>query len=389
MSNLLRRRDLLLMVPGALVLPSIARAAAAAPGDWPEFRGAGAAGVQDGFPLPARWNLRWKTPVQGLGHSSPIVWGDRIYTLTAVRESGEAPLRLGLFGDSDGADDNGTQRWVMYGLDKSNGKVAWERTARRAVPRTQRHRKATQANTTLTTDGTHLVAFFGAEGLYCYKLDGELRWTKDLGAINVSKYGVGWGYASSPALHDGTILLQCDAPEAAFLAAFRASDGSELWRTPRSDLCERCWATPFVHTQDGRTQVVANGWPFVASYDFRTGKELWRLKAGGDNPIPTPFAAHGFIYVANGHGAAAPVWASARSNRRHHAEGRGHVEQPRGLERWSERRLHQDADRVSRASLQRHECRGVQVLQRENRDAPLSTTVAHRVQRVLCFSRCG
>src|SRR6185503_12344623 len=98
MSNLLRRRDLLLMVPGALVLPSIGRATAAAPGDWPEFRGAGAAGVQDGFPLPARWNLRWKTPVPGLGHSSPIVWGDRIYTLTAVRESGEAPLRLGLFG---------------------------------------------------------------------------------------------------------------------------------------------------------------------------------------------------------------------------------------------------------------------------------------------------
>ena len=296
------------MVPGALVLPSIGRATAAAPGDWPEFRGAGAAGVQDGFPLPARWTLRSKTPVPGLGHSSPIVWGDRIYTLTAVRESGEAPLRLGLFGDSDGADDNGTQRWVMYGLDASSGKVAWERTVKTGSPRAGRNVKATHANTTLATNGTHLVCFLGSEGVHVSRIDGTHLWSRDLGLINVSKYGIGWGFGASPALFKDRIFLQCDAPDDPYLVALSLADGREIWRAPRKEVCERSWATPFVYPDDARPQVVANGWPFVVSYDAATGRELWRLRAGGDNPIPTPFASDGLIYVANGHGAA-PVFA--------------------------------------------------------------------------------
>ena len=154
-----------------------------------------------------------------------------------------------------------------------------------------------------------MVAFFGSEGLFCYNMEGKLLWSKDFGVINVSKYGVGWGFASSPTLHRDRILLQCDAPGNQFLAAVKASNGEEIWRTKRGDVCERCWATPYAHEQTGRTQVIANGWPYVVSYDFYTGKELWRLKAGGDNPIPTPFAAHGMIYVANGHGGDAPVWA--------------------------------------------------------------------------------
>src|SRR5262245_21263034 len=133
-------------------------------------------------------------------------------------------------------------------------------------------------------------------------MDGTLEWSKDLGVVNISKYGVGWGFARSPTLHGHRILLQCDAPDRPYLAACRASDGKEISRTPRGEVCERSWATPFVDEQVGRTQVVANGWPYVVSYDFQTGKELWRMKGGGDNPIPTPFRAHGFIYVANGHG---------------------------------------------------------------------------------------
>jgi outer membrane protein assembly factor BamB len=173
----------------------------------------------------------------------------------------------------------------------------------------QRHLKATQANTTLSTDGKVLIAFFGSEGLHCFDLEGKALWSKDLGVINVSKYGVGWGYASSPTLYNGLILLQCDAPGNQYLAAVRAADGVEQWRTKRGEVSERCWATPYVHSEGNRTQVIANGWPYVVSYDLETGKELWRLKSGGDNPIPTPFSAHGFIYVANGHGADAPVWA--------------------------------------------------------------------------------
>ena len=315
MSHALRRRDLLLLIPGALLLPRVTLRAAE--GDWPAFRGPSASGVQDGFPLPTRWNadpsgpaagIRWKTSIPGLGHSSPIVWGNRVFVATAVRESGEAPLRLGLFGDSTGADDNVSQRWMIHCVDATNGKIVWERTVKEGRPRAGRHVKATHANTTLATDGTNLVAFFGSEGVHVYGLDGKHRWSRDLGPINVSKYGIGWGFAASPAIHDDRIFLQCDAPDDPYLTALSLADGRELWRTSRKVVCERSWATPFVFADGTRTQVVANGWPYAVSYDAMSGKEIWRLRSGGDNPIPTPFSAGGLIYVANGHGNA-PVFA--------------------------------------------------------------------------------
>ena len=312
MSKLIRRRHLL-VAPCVLGAGSrLLRAASGsfgAAGNWPSFRGPEASGVADGFPLAAAWKIRWRSPVPGLGHSSPVIWGNRLFVATALSSSGKAPLKLGLYGDRDAADDDGEQSWKILCYEKSSGKLLWDRTTRKAAPRAQRHMKATHANTTLATDGKVLVAFFGSEGLHCYTPDGTPLWSKDLGRVNVSKYGVGWGYASSPALHGDRILVQCDAPDHPYLAAHRVSNGEEIWRAPRTHVCERSWATPFVHEQPNRTQVVANGWPYVVSYDFQTGKELWRLKGGGDNPIPSPFRARGFIYVANGHGDQSPVWA--------------------------------------------------------------------------------
>lgn len=314
----IRRRDFLTFASSALLLPRFAASVRAADTDWPAFRGANAAGVQDGFALATHWSadssagpstgLRWKTPIPGLGHSSPIVWGDRVFVATAVRESGEAPLRLGLFGDSTGADDNVRQQWVICCLDAQSGRLVWERTVKSGAPRAGRHVKATHANTTLATDGQHLVGFFGSEGVHVYGLDGRPRWSRDLGIINVSKYGIGWGFAASPVIFRDRIIVQCDAPDDPYLAALSLADGRELWRTRRKDVCERSWATPFVYDDGTRTQVIANGWPYVVGYDGATGREIWRLRAGGDNPIPTPFAAAGLIYVANGHGAA-PVFA--------------------------------------------------------------------------------
>jgi outer membrane protein assembly factor BamB len=231
-----------------------------------------------------------------------------VLTATAVRESGEAPLRLGIFGDSDGADDNVGQRWMIYCLDSRSGRILWHRVAKEGRPRAGRHVKATHANTTLATDGHYLVAFFGSEGVHAYGLDGTHRWSRDLGPIDVSKYGIGWGFAASPVIFRDRIFLQCDAPANPFLAALSLADGRELWRTPRKEVCERSWATPFVYDDGKSAQVVANGWPYVVSYDVDTGKEIWRLRGGGDNPIPAPFAADGLIYVANGHGSA-PVFA--------------------------------------------------------------------------------
>lgn len=304
------------MMPALLAL---GRIQTAGPARWPVFRGPGASGVDDGDPLAVRWNadpaagppsgLAWKTPIPGLGHSSPIVWGDRLWVATAIREVGEAPLRLGLYGDGDAADDRGSQRWAIHCLDLRTGRLLWERTVRQGAPRAERHVKATHANTTLAVDGRHLISFFGSEGVYCHTLDGTLRWSRDLGVVNVSKYGIGWGFGSSPALFADRLFLQCDAPSDPYLVALRLEDGSELWRAPRKEVCERSWATPFVYEHDGRAQVVTNGWPYAVSYDVATGRELWRLRSGGDNPIPTPFAADGLLYVANGHGGRSPVFA--------------------------------------------------------------------------------
>jgi outer membrane protein assembly factor BamB len=287
--------------------------------NWPEFRGPGARGVADGYPTRATWNvdpaagkpsgLLWRAEVPGLGHSSPIIWGNRIYVATAVRLSGKAPLRIGYYGDIKAARDNDEQKWMILCFDKKSGKRLWERTLRTSKPAAARHEKATHANTTLTTDGMRLVGFFGSEGLYCFDLNGKQMWSKDLGVINISKYGIGWGYGSSPALYKDRIVLLCDDPNNPFIGSFSLSDGKELWRFSRKGDCERSWGTPLIHNDGARTQVVANGWPFIVSYDLATGKELWRLRGGGDNPIPTPFVADGLIVVTNAHGGKAPLFA--------------------------------------------------------------------------------
>ena len=301
-----------------LALPAVSLAAKTEQ-NWPMFRGPGGLGIAEGYPTKATWNvdqaagkvsgLLWKTEIPGLGHSSPIIWGDRIYLATAVRLAGKASLRIGYYGDVKPAQDNDEQKWVVMCLDKKTGKKRWERVVRTSKPATERHEKSTHANTTMITDGRRLVGFFGSEGFYCFDMQGKLLWSKDLGVINNSWRGIGWGYSSSPALHRDRIVLLCDDPKNPFVAAFQLSDGKELWRTPRKGDCEGSWGTPLIHADGGTAQVVVNGWPFIVSYDLETGKELWRLRGGGDIPIPTPFVADGLIVVSNAHGGKSPLFA--------------------------------------------------------------------------------
>ena len=294
-------------------------AALGAERDWPSFRGAGACGVADGYPVRASWNadpaagslsgVRWRVPVPGLGHSSPIVWRDRIYLPSAVRKSGKAPLRVGpTGGEPTAAEDNEEQSWVVLCYARQSGSQLWQRVARKAPPRATRHEKATHANTSMTTEGEHLVAFFGSEGLYCYDLDGRLLWSRDLGVINISKYGIGWGFGSSPSIYKDRLVLLCDDPANPFITVLRLSDGKDLWRVSRKGVCERSWGTPLICAGEFRTQVIANGWPWITSYDLETGQEIWRLHGGGDNPIPTPFVANGWIYITSAHGGKSPIF---------------------------------------------------------------------------------
>ncbi|MGH1362713.1 MAG: FG-GAP-like repeat-containing protein [Calditrichia bacterium] len=286
--------------------------------NWPSFRGPSATGIADGFPTRRSWNadstageikgVLWRAEIPGLGHSSPIVFGDRIYVASAISEQGDAPLMVGRGGKSTAASDSGKQSWVVFCYNKKTGKEIWRRTARQGEPQASRHMKATHANTSLATDGKSLVAFFGSEGLYCYDLDGKLLWEKDLGVINISKYGIGWGYSSSPVVHDGRIALVCDDPANPFVVVLQLSDGKELWRVSRKDICERSWGTPLIHSSKQKTQLIINGWPWVVSYDLESGEEIWKIRGGGDNPVPTPFEANGWIYVTNAHGGKSPIY---------------------------------------------------------------------------------
>ncbi len=293
-----------------------ARQAPDASANWPQFRGAAAAGVADGFPLPLRWNVqakenvRWSVPVPGLAHSSPIVWGDQVCVTTAVAVGKEEALKVGLYGDIAPVDDVMPMSWEVHCFDKKNGEKRWTAVAHKGTPKVKRHPKATHANATLATNGRYIIAMFGSEGLYAYDMNGKLAWKKDLGVLQSGFFQVPeatWGFASSPIIHDNQVIIQADVLNGSFLATFDVATGKELWRTPRSDY--PTWSTPAVHTSGPRAQIVVNGFNHVGGYDLRTGKELWRMKGGGDIPVPTPIFRRDLIFITNAHGPGAPIFA--------------------------------------------------------------------------------
>jgi outer membrane protein assembly factor BamB len=281
--------------------------------NWPQYRGPQASGLDDSAPAPVTWNLetgenvRWQTPIPGLAHAAPIVWGDRVYVATAVAP-GEPDLKVGLYGDIWAANDQGSQQWRLLALDVATGKIVWDTLAHEAVPKVKRHTKATHCNSTPATDGQHIVAIFGSEGLFCFDVNGKLLWEKNLGPMDSGFFmmpGAQWGFGSSPIIHEGRVIVLCDVQKDSFLAAFDVTDGKEVWRTSRSDV--PTWGTPTVVSSEGRTQIVVNGWHHSGGYDFATGKELWKLDGGGDIPVPTPIAADGLIYLTSGHGRFQPM----------------------------------------------------------------------------------
>jgi outer membrane protein assembly factor BamB len=302
----LRLRHLALLLCSTL-------AAANADHEWPQYRGPQASGLNADAEAPVTWNVadgsnvKWQTPIPGLAHSCPIVWNDRIYVTTAVKPT-ESELKVGLYGDIAPVVEKEPHQWRLLALDRNTGKVLWNTLALEAVPRVQRHPKASHNNSTPATDGQRIVAIMGSEGLFCFNADGTLAWKKDLGPMDSGFFMVPtaqWGFASSPVIHDGKVIVLVDVQKDSFLAAYDLKDGTELWRTPRKDV--PTWGTPTVIASPDRKQIVVNGWHHSGGYDFATGKELWKLTGGGDIPVPTPIAGHGFVYLTSAHGRFRPM----------------------------------------------------------------------------------
>jgi outer membrane protein assembly factor BamB len=249
----------------------------------------------------------WERAIPGLGHSSPIVWGNRVFVTTAVAP-GAAQLKVGLYGDIASVYEREPQQWRLLALDKATGWMLWDKLALESVPRVKRHPKSTHCSSTPATDGDRLVAIFGSEGLFCFDLTGQLLWKRDLGPMEAAFFAVPsaqWGFASSPVIHEGKVIVQCDVLTNCFVAAYALADGRELWRTLRGDV--PTWSTPTVLASSDRTQVLVNGWHHSGGYDLATGRELWRLDGGGDIPVPTPIAAHGLVYLTSAHGRYRPM----------------------------------------------------------------------------------
>ncbi|NRA94998.1 MAG: PQQ-binding-like beta-propeller repeat protein [Planctomycetes bacterium] len=290
---------------------------------WPQFRGARAQGIAEGFATPASWdvskgkNVLWKTPVPGLAHSSPVVWGDRMFVTTTVRKGAKASLESLYgsegYGRGDSVKNEPEHDYLVYCLDKNTGKVKWKSSARAGVPKVKRHPKSSHANPTPACTAERVVVSFGSEGLYCYDHNGKLIWMRDFGVLNSGapgnrdKNGYQWGFASSPIIHKDRVYVQCDHEGDSFVAALRIKDGKDIWRTARDE--NSTWCTPTVHETgaNGRPQLLVNGYKHIGGYDLENGKEMWKLVGGGDVPVPTPVVAYDLVFLTSAHGRSRPL----------------------------------------------------------------------------------
>jgi len=312
---MIRRLGVVLAAFG-LAATVVSHPAGQAPVTWPSFRGPHASGVADGQHLPDAWNgvtgdhIRWTVGVPGLAHSSPIVWNDQLFVTTAISSDPDATFVPGLYGEGTASEDRSVHRWVVMALDTRTGETLWQQTAYEGVPKQKRHIKSTYASSTPATDGRVVVALFGSMGLYAFDLDGTPLWEKDLGRIDAGAYDLPeyeWGTASSPIVHDGLVIVQCDQQRGSFVVALDALTGAERWRTPRDELPS--WGTPTVYVAPGRRpELVTNGSNFIRGYDPATGRELWRLGGSSKITAPTPIFTNDHIVVASGRRDEKPIF---------------------------------------------------------------------------------
>jgi outer membrane protein assembly factor BamB len=268
-------------------------------GNWPQWRGPLGTGVAPDADPPLEWsetrNVRWKTPIPGRGHSSPVVWGQRIFLTSAV-PVGKTLSPQG--GHAHGAHDNvsPTRRlaFTVLAVDRGDGSIVWQRTVREEQPHDATHASGSWASASPVTDGEVVVASFGSSGVHALTVSGEPLWSVDLGKMNV-KHSHGEG--SSPALAGETVVVNWDHEGESFVVALDRLTGKEKWRVAREE--GTSWSSPLVVRHAGKTQVVIAATNRVRGYELDTGKTIWECGGLSGNVVATPVAADGIVYVAN------------------------------------------------------------------------------------------
>jgi outer membrane protein assembly factor BamB len=267
--------------------------------NWPQWRGPLANGVAPLANPPIHWSetnhVRWKIPLPGKAHSSPIVFGDSVYVLAAV-PVGEAQKPV--YDDAPGVHDSvpvtHRHQFVALAVARRDGSVSWRKVLREEWPHEGGHVTGSLASSSPVTDGEQLYVFFGSRGLYCLDLKGDLKWSKDLGRMHTLH---AHGEGSSPVLHGETLIVCWDQEGDSFLYAFDKRTGKQFWKVPRNE--KTSWSTPLVVEHEGKPQVIVSATKRVRGYDLATGAQLWECAGLTDNVVSSPVYTDGVVIAGN------------------------------------------------------------------------------------------
>lgn len=276
--------------------------------NWPNWRGPLVDGTAPKADPPVSWdektNIRWKVPLPGRGSATPIVWGDQVFVVTAIKTdriaaAGELP-KVNVNLEKKTTPPTNYYRFVVLSFDRNTGKLRWQHQANEAVPHEGHHASHSYAAGSPTTDGQRLYVSFGSFGIYCYDLNGKQLWKRDLGRMSTR---LGWGEAVTPVVHGNSLLLNWDQEENSALYCLDARTGETKWKADRDE--KTSWNTPLVIDHKGKTQVILNATNRVRSYDLATGKVVWQCGGMTTNAIPSIVARDGVVYCVSGYRGAA------------------------------------------------------------------------------------
>ena len=285
----------------ALMLASGAPAAtqqpspvASAKGEWPEFRGPGAQGHSSEENLPLEWsetkNIAWKTPVAGLGWSSPVIANDRVWLTTAVEQAGAPDARTLRVGVERGISLRAIAFDVATGKEVVNVEVFKIPTDRRDI-----NPKNSWASPSPVIDGDRIYVHFGADGTAALSPAGEIIWK------NRFEYQSQHGAGGSPIVYGDLLIFSCDGSDAAFVIALDKRTGKTRWKTNRGFPADQAYTTPLVIRAGDQDQVISVGAFRVRAYEPLTGKEIWRVRYDeGFSNVPRPVFGHGLVFITTG-----------------------------------------------------------------------------------------